>query len=40
MLPSESADHEHDDQEQQPGHREALNLTALRALRESCTDVE
>ncbi len=31
---------EHDDQEQEPGRQEAVDLTALRALRESRTDVE
>ncbi|MEW2577795.1 hypothetical protein [Streptomyces syringium] len=36
----EPADPEHDDQEQEPGRREALDLTAVRALRESRTDVE
>ncbi|MFE2078020.1 MobF family relaxase [Streptomyces misionensis] len=40
LLAPESADPEHDDQEQEPGRREALDLTALRALRESRTDVE
>ncbi|MGW2952807.1 MobF family relaxase [Streptomyces eurythermus] len=40
MLALEPADPEHDDREQQPGRREALDLTALRALRESRTDVE
>ncbi|MFG2359953.1 hypothetical protein [Streptomyces sp. NPDC048521] len=40
LLAPESADPEHDDQEQEPGRREAMDLTALRALRESRTDVE
>ncbi|MFJ7146738.1 hypothetical protein ACIQVT_00750 [Streptomyces sp. NPDC100445] len=31
---------EHEDQEPEAGHREAVDLTALRALRESRTDVE
>ncbi|MFF7172921.1 hypothetical protein ACIP8U_44380 [Streptomyces pseudovenezuelae] len=38
LLAPEPADPETDDQE--PGRREALDLTALRALRESRTDVE
>jgi hypothetical protein len=40
LLASEPADPEHDDQEQEAGHREAMDMTALRALRESRTDVE
>ncbi|MEU7378146.1 MULTISPECIES: hypothetical protein [Streptomyces] len=43
LLAAEPADPEHDDQEQKPGkpgRREALDMTALRALRESRTDVE
>ncbi|MEU5689918.1 MobF family relaxase [Streptomyces venezuelae] len=40
LLAPEPADPEHDDQEQKPGRREALDMTALRALRESRTDVE
>ncbi|MFC8728209.1 hypothetical protein [Streptomyces bacillaris] len=40
LLAPEPADPEHDDQEQKPGRREALDLTAVRALRESRTDVE
>ncbi|MEV5146886.1 hypothetical protein AB0L14_21255 [Streptomyces sp. NPDC052727] len=40
LLAREPADPEHDDQEQQPGRREAMDLTALNALRESRTDVE
>ncbi|MFE9016691.1 hypothetical protein [Streptomyces cyaneofuscatus] len=39
LLAPELADPEHDDQEE-PGRRGALDLTALRALRESRTDVE
>ncbi|WP_225828290.1 hypothetical protein [Streptomyces naphthomycinicus] len=37
LLALKLADPAHDDQEQQPGRREALDLTALRALRESRT---
>nr|BAK19906.1 putative TraA-like protein [Streptomyces rochei] len=40
LLAPEPADPEHDDQEQQPGRRDAIDLTALRALRASRTDVE
>ncbi|MEU0984469.1 MobF family relaxase [Streptomyces griseus] len=40
LLAPEPADAEHDDQEQKSGRREALNLAALRALRDSRTDVE
>ncbi|MFE1028630.1 MobF family relaxase [Streptomyces sp. NPDC058818] len=40
LLAPEPADPEHDDQEQEPGRREAMDLKALRALRESRTDVE
>ncbi|WP_256726346.1 hypothetical protein [Streptomyces sp. MNU77] len=40
MLAPEPADPEHDGQEQEPGRPEALDLTALRALRQSRTDVE
>ncbi|WP_345666362.1 hypothetical protein [Streptomyces venetus] len=40
LLVPELADPERDDQEQEPGRREAIDLTALRALRESRTDVE
>jgi hypothetical protein len=40
LLAPEPADPEHDDQEPEPGHREAIDLTAVRALRESRTDVE
>ncbi|MFF1465746.1 hypothetical protein [Streptomyces sp. NPDC058330] len=40
LLAPEPADPEHDDQEQKPGRREALDTAALRALREARTDVE
>ncbi|MFE2403184.1 hypothetical protein, partial [Streptomyces rubiginosohelvolus] len=40
LLAPEPADPEHDDHEQKPGRRGALDLTALRALRDSRTDVE
>ncbi|NEA14154.1 MobF family relaxase [Streptomyces halstedii] len=40
LLAPDPADPEHDDQEQEAGRRGALDLTALRALRESRTDVE
>ncbi|GAB2953664.1 hypothetical protein GCM10027028_64960 [Streptomyces sundarbansensis] len=40
LLAPEPADPEKDDQEQKPGRPEALDLTALRALRQSRTDVE
>ncbi len=40
LLGPEPADPEHDDQEQKSGRREALDMTALRALRKSRTDVE
>ncbi len=40
LLAPEPADPEHDDQEQKPGRREAIDMTALRALRASRTDVE
>ncbi|MFE6727755.1 MobF family relaxase [Streptomyces californicus] len=40
LLAPEPADPEHDDQKDKPGRREALDLTALRALRDSRTDVE
>jgi hypothetical protein len=39
QLPA-AADPERDDQEPEAGRREAIDLTALRALRESRTDVE
>ncbi|GHE98379.1 hypothetical protein E5082_24965 [Streptomyces griseoluteus] len=40
LLAPELADPEIDDQEQEPGRREGLDLTTLRALRKSRTDVE
>ncbi|WP_406241637.1 relaxase domain-containing protein [Streptomyces anulatus] len=40
LLAFEPADPENDDQEQKPGRPGALDLTALRALRQSRTDVE
>ncbi|MFE9700603.1 MobF family relaxase [Streptomyces sp. NPDC006270] len=40
LLAHEPADPEHDDQDDKPGRHEALDLTALRALRDSRTDVE
>ncbi|MFC9004774.1 hypothetical protein ACFV2I_37955 [Streptomyces microflavus] len=40
LLAPEPAAPEHDDQEQKPGRGEALDLTVLRALRDSRTDVE
>ncbi|MFJ8697017.1 MobF family relaxase [Streptomyces roseolilacinus] len=40
LLAPEPADPEHDDQEQEAGRGEAIDMTALRALRESRTDVE
>ncbi|MDT0400125.1 hypothetical protein RM705_36300, partial [Streptomyces sp. DSM 41636] len=40
LLAPDPADPEHDDQEQKPGRRGALDLAALRALRDSRTDVE
>ncbi|MFE9241751.1 MobF family relaxase [Streptomyces sp. NPDC007007] len=40
LLAHEPADPEHDDQDDKPGPREALDLAALRALRDSRTDVE
>lgn len=40
LLAPEPADPEHDDQERESGRPEALDLTALRALRQSRTDVE
>ncbi|WP_326594506.1 MobF family relaxase [Streptomyces sp. NBC_01803] len=39
-LAPPAADPEHDDQEPEAGHQEAIDMTALRALRESRTDVE
>ncbi|MER6074396.1 hypothetical protein ABT187_37370 [Streptomyces sp. NPDC001817] len=40
LLAPEAADPEHHDQEQEPGRQETVDLTALRALRESHIDVE
>ncbi|MFD4144208.1 hypothetical protein [Streptomyces sp. NPDC058572] len=40
LLPPTAADSEHDDQEPEAGPREAIDRTALRALRVSRTDVE
>ncbi|MCX5425968.1 hypothetical protein [Streptomyces sp. NBC_00078] len=40
LLAPAAADSERDDQEAEAGRREAIDLTALRALRESRTDVE
>ncbi|KJY46613.1 hypothetical protein VR46_08115 [Streptomyces sp. NRRL S-444] len=40
LLAPEPADPEHDDREQKPARRQAIDMTALRALRESRTDVE
>ncbi|MEU7649216.1 hypothetical protein [Streptomyces huasconensis] len=40
LLAPEPADPEHDDHKQKPGRREAMDMTALRALRQSRTDVE
>ncbi|WP_433394871.1 MobF family relaxase [Streptomyces sp. CA-146814] len=40
LLAPEPADPEHDDQEPKAGREEAIDLTALRALRDSRTDVE
>ncbi|WP_189594742.1 MobF family relaxase [Streptomyces massasporeus] len=40
LLAPESADPEHDDQEPKAGRGEVIDMTALRALRESRTDVE
>ncbi|MFD6478980.1 hypothetical protein ACFWEH_36325 [Streptomyces anulatus] len=40
LLAPELADPENDDQEEKPGRPEVLDLTALRALRQSRTDVE
>ncbi|MGW1007726.1 MobF family relaxase [Streptomyces sp. NPDC002520] len=40
LLAPQAADPEHDDQAPEAGHREAIDMTALRALRESRTDVE
>ncbi|MFC8015380.1 hypothetical protein [Streptomyces cinereoruber] len=40
LLASEPADPEHDDQGPKAGRGEAIDMTALRALRKSRTDVE
>ncbi|MFF5654440.1 MobF family relaxase [Streptomyces collinus] len=40
LLAPPAAEVEHDDQELEVGRREAVDMTALRALRESRTDVE
>ncbi|CAL9327283.1 hypothetical protein SUDANB180_07779 (plasmid) [Streptomyces sp. enrichment culture] len=40
LLAPLAAEAEHDDQEPEPGRREAIDMTALRALRKSRTDVE
>ncbi|UXY25090.1 relaxase domain-containing protein (plasmid) [Streptomyces cynarae] len=40
LLAPPAADSERDDQEPEPGRREVIDLTALRALRRSRTDVE
>ncbi|MFF4935166.1 hypothetical protein ACFY2H_40980 [Streptomyces griseofuscus] len=40
LLAPEPADPEHDDQKQGHGRREVIDMTALRALRKSRTDVE
>jgi hypothetical protein len=40
LLAPPAAEVEHDDQEPEAGRREAIDLTALRALRESRTDGE
>lgn len=40
LLAPERSGPENDDHEQKPGRSEALDLTALRALRQSRTDVE
>ncbi|MFF4331161.1 MobF family relaxase [Streptomyces sp. NPDC001591] len=40
LLATLAADSENDDQEPEAGPREAIDMTALRALRESRTDVE
>lgn len=40
LLAPEPADPEHDDQEPKTGRGEAIDMTALRALRKSRTDVE
>ncbi|WP_436846765.1 hypothetical protein [Streptomyces litmocidini] len=40
LLAPKSADPERNDQEPEPGRQEAIDITALRALRKSRTDVE
>ncbi|WP_234347578.1 hypothetical protein [Streptomyces specialis] len=40
LLAPPAAAPEHDDQEPETGHQEAIDMTALRALRESRTDME
>ncbi|MFJ9597934.1 MobF family relaxase [Streptomyces virginiae] len=40
LLPPAAAAPEHDDQKQEVGRQEAIDMTALRALRRSRTDVE
>ncbi|MCX5078609.1 hypothetical protein OHA84_37110 [Streptomyces sp. NBC_00513] len=40
LLAPPAAEAEHDDQEPEPGRQEAIGMTAVRALRESRTDVE
>ncbi|OII59609.1 hypothetical protein BJP40_13340 [Streptomyces sp. CC53] len=40
LLAPEPADPEHDDQEPEAGRGDAIDMTALRALRKSRTDVE
>ncbi|MGC5543727.1 MobF family relaxase [Streptomyces griseus] len=40
LLAPEPADPEHDDQEPKAGRGDAIDMTALRALRESRTDIE
>ncbi|MFJ3637599.1 MobF family relaxase [Streptomyces sp. NPDC090112] len=40
LLAPPAAEAEHDDQEPEPGRQEAIDMTAVRALRESRTDVE
>ncbi|MFJ3861927.1 hypothetical protein ACIPRL_37650 [Streptomyces sp. NPDC090085] len=40
LLALSAAEAEHDDQEPESGRQEAIDMTAVRALRESRTDVE
>ncbi|MFF8280683.1 hypothetical protein ACF05T_32205 [Streptomyces lateritius] len=40
LAPPAAVDPKHDDQEPETGLQEAIDLTALRALKEFCTDVE